>query len=89
MKMSPAHYADLRARLLRLACDIRDHRRVLQQLHRNPDPLQFPVKDPERRLLWDAFYASRIQSAYSYQEFDYTDAQIETAMRAAFRDLGI
>lgn len=89
MKMTKEHYADLKSRIEHLAVQIRMHRLDLEEQHRNPNPLRSPVKDPARRLLWDAFYASRIQSAYSYQDFDYTDAHIETAMRSIFKDLGI
>lgn len=89
MKMSAIHYADLKSRIEHLAVQIRMHRLDLEEQKRNPNPLQFPVKDVERRLLWDAFYASRIQSAYGYQDFDYTDTHIETAMRSIFKELGI
>lgn len=89
MKMSPAHYADLKARIRPLISDIRAHRTELEAQHRNPSPWHPLVKDVERRLRWDAFHASRIQSAYGYQAFDYTDEHIDTALRSIFKDLGI
>ena len=89
MKMTPEHYAVLTARLAPLADKIRAHRLELERQHRDPDPRYYPVGNVERRLIWDAFYASKIQRDYTYQEFDYTDAHIETAMRRAFKDLRI
>jgi len=89
MKMSAIHYADLKARIRPLISDIRVHRTALEAQHRNPSPLLPKVKDPERRLRWDAFHASRIQSAYGYQTFDYTDEHIDTALRSIFKELGI
>lgn len=87
--MTPAHYDHLKAQIAPLADRLRAHRLDLERQHRDPDPRYLPVRDPERRLRWDAFYASRIQSFYGYQDFDYTDAHIETAVRAIFKELGI
>ena len=46
-------------------------------------------KDLATRVLWDAFYACRMYDKYTYQEFDYNDSHIETAMRKAFSELGV
>jgi len=87
--MSKAHYADLKARIEPLADKLRAHRVALEEQKRNPSPLLPKVKDVARRLRWDAFHASRIQSAYGYQAFDYTDEHIDTALRSIFKELGI
>jgi len=89
MKMTPAHYAVLKAKLEPLADKIRAHRLDLEAQHRDPHPLRYPVKNVSTRLIWDAYFATGIARDYTYQEFHYTDAHIETAMRAAFRDLKI
>lgn len=81
MKMSKLHYDDLKARVALQVPQIEGHRATLRN---NPK-----VKDLSTRLLWDVFHATRIQNAYSYQEFDYKDAHIETAMRAIFKELNI
>jgi len=90
MKMSKAHYADLRARVERIGVDkLREHRARLEELHRHPDPTRSPVKDPAMRFLWDAFHASRIMRDLGPQNVDYKDTHIVTAMRAIFEELGL
>lgn len=81
MKMTPAHFADLRTRLEPIAPKLAAHAAGLKG-----DP---KVKDLQTRVTWDAFHATRIQSAYSYQEFDYLDTHITTATRAALKSLGV
>lgn len=90
MKMSAAHYAELKARVERIGIDkLREHRAHLEQLHRHTDLRYSTVKDPAMRFLWDAFHASRIARDLGPQNFDYKDAHIETAMRSIFKELGL
>ena len=89
MKMTREHYADLKQHVKEIADQLPAHYAALVRQHQNPNP-RFPViKDLDRRFLWDVFYASRIQNKYTYQEFDYTGAHIETAMRAVLRELNL
>ena len=37
--------------------------------------------------IWDIFHAAKIFAHYSYQEFDYLDTQIETAIRKILKEL--
>ncbi len=81
MKMTPEHYEDLKQRVALFAGEVPDHRKRLAN-----DPR---VKDIEHRLRCDVLHATKILDAYSYQEFDYTDAQIDTAMRKVFKELDL
>ena len=73
MKMSAEHYAKLSARVDQVRGQIADHRAKL-----STDP---KVKDLEKRLLWDVYHSTRMHQLYTPQQWDYTDAHIETAMR--------
>lgn len=46
---------------------------------------QYPIK----RILWRVFHRAEMYQVYSYQEFDYYDTHIETAMKKLFKDWGI
>lgn len=81
MKMTQAHFTVLKAKVAELQPQIPAH---LARLQADPK-----VKDLGMRLLWDVFAATRILDQYSYQEFDYLDTHIETAMRRAFKELGV
>ncbi len=81
MKMTPTHYEDLKQKVSVFVSQIPDH---IDRLKKDPK-----VKDLNTRLLWDVFHATKIMNQYSYQEFDYSDAHIETAMRAVFKELKI
>ena len=80
-KMTSPHYEALKAKVAMLVPQIPAHRTVLAADVR--------VKDLSLRVLWDVFHATRIMDDYSYQEFDYLDTHIETAMRAIFKELGV
>ena len=73
MKMTQEHYTKLAERVGQVRAQIPAHRAKLAT-----DP---KVKDLERRLLWDVYHAARMYQLYSPQQWDYTDAHIETAMR--------
>jgi hypothetical protein len=81
MKMTPAHYEALKAKVVPLVAKIATHRESLKN-----DPR---VKDLDKRLLWDVFYATRIMGEYSPQEFAYNNTHIETAMRSIFNELNV
>lgn len=81
MKMSKEHYDALKERVAVLVPQIPAHLDLLRG-----DP---KVKNLGLRLMWDVFHATRISNRYSYQEFDYKDTHIETAMRAVFKELGV
>lgn len=81
MKMTDEHYAALKARVQTLVPQIPAHRERLKN-----DP---KVKNLDLRVLWDVFHAAKIYTVYSYQEFDYLDTHVETAMRAIFKELGV
>lgn len=81
MKMSDEHYQALKDRIAVFADRLPAHKEALRT---NPR-----VKDLHRRVRWDAFHAARIFDIYTYRQFDYTDAHIDTALRQIFKDLGI
>lgn len=81
MKMTAEHYAALKAKVEPLVPKIPAH---LEGLKKDPKVVNLEV-----RLLWDVFHTARIWDSYSYQEFDYNDAHIETAMRAIFKEFNI
>jgi hypothetical protein len=47
------------------------------------------VKDLETRMLFDIFHGAKMWSIYSYQQFDYTDEHIRTAMKRIAKELNI
>lgn len=73
MKMTPEHFSALKARVDQMRGQFAAHREKLAA-----DP---KVKDLEKRFLWDVFHACRMHQIYSYQEFNYLDSHIETAMK--------
>jgi uncharacterized protein YeaC (DUF1315 family) len=81
MKMSPEHYAKLKERVTLLLPKIPEH---VEHLRKDPK-----VKVLRMRLLWDLFHATHMHTLYTYEEFDYTDAHIETAMNAIMRELNV
>lgn len=73
MKMTPEHFAILRDRVTPLLPRLP----ALEALHQaNPR-----IKDPKRAALWDVYHAARIYELFTYQQWDYDDSHIETAMR--------
>lgn len=83
MKMSQAHYAVLKDRLAPIvkSGELNLHIARIKQSGK--------YKDLATRVLWDAFHACRMYDKYTYQEFDYNDKHVETAMRKAFSELGV
>lgn len=81
MKITTEHYNAIKAKVLPLVDSLPAY---FAQLHNDAR-----IKDFETRALFDVFHATRIYNDYSYQEFDYQDAHIKTAMRAIFAELNI
>ena len=81
MKMAKEHYNAIKDRVAALVPQIPAHTERLRA-----DPR---VKNLQKRLLWDVFHAVRIYELYDYQQFDYKDDHIETAMRAVFKELKV
>ena len=81
MKMSKEHYNVIKERVATLVPQIPAH---TERLRADPRVKNLPL-----RLLWDVFHAARIYELYSYQQFDYKDTHIETAMRAIFKELKV
>jgi hypothetical protein len=81
MKMSKEHYEQLRQRVEPFACKIQEHIAYVKNAGN--------YKNLERRILFDVFHAAKMYQLYSYQEFDYNDSHIQTAMRAIFKELQI
>ena len=79
MKMTAEHYKELKSRILPFVFRINDHIEDVRKTG-NFDSL-------EKRILWDVFHAAKIYNKYSYQEFNYLDSHIETAMKSIFKDL--
>lgn len=82
IKMSKEHYQKLKSLVEAIGKrKIEDYREALRH-----DPR---VKNLTTRLLFDVFYATKIQNKYSYQEFDYLDSHIASAMKQIFKELHI
>ena len=81
MAMSKEHYGYLKGRVAAMAGRVRPYRAWLRHLDN--------VKNLETRLIWDCFHAAKVYEKYSYQEFDYSDAHVETAMKKIFKELEI
>jgi hypothetical protein len=81
MKMTKEHYDVLKKKVEALLPGIENQRTRIS--------LDRKVKDPGKRLLWDTFHAANILTAYTYQQFDYLDDHIETAMKSIFKELNI
>lgn len=81
MKMTKEHYDVLKKKVEALLPGIENQRTRISL-----DPT---VKDPSKRLLWDTFHAANIFAEYTYQQFDYLDDHIETAMRSIFKELNV
>ena len=79
--MSQEHYNYIKEKVIGVANFIPEYKE-----HLKTDPR---VKDLNKRLLWDVFYSTKIYNNYSYQEFDYKDTHIETAMKAIFKELNL
>lgn len=80
MKMSNTHYLALLEALRPIVPHLKAHRDTLKN-----DP---KVKSVDTRLTWDAYWATKISSKYSYQEWDYKDTHIENAVKKALKELG-
>lgn len=77
MKITKQHYNFLESEVEKLLEKIKLHSITLKN-----DP---KVKDHATRLIWDAFHAIKVYNRFSYQEFDYKDSHIETAMKLVFK----
>lgn len=73
MKMSTVHYNALQANVIPLLHHI-PHLREAYAL--NPK-----IKDIEKATLWTIYHAAKMYKLYTYQEWDYLDSHIETAMK--------
>ncbi len=76
--MSPAHFDVLKTRVLAMREQIPTY---AQHIRTNFASVGKTPSAAETRIMWDIFYATKIMNSYSYQEFDYKDTHIETAMR--------
>lgn len=81
MRMTKEHYAALDSRVRPFRYALERHIINLKE--------QGGYKCLETRVLMDAFHACKIFKDYTYQQFDYTDEHIRTAMRAIFKDMGL
>ena len=80
MKITDAHYKILRARVLP---HMPQYPFLIEQYKRVPK-----IKSAEAAALWRVYHMARIYDVFTYQEWDYLDAHIETAMRKIIRDAG-
>jgi len=78
MRMTPEHYQTIKARVTPLLVHVAALR---EQYAQNPK-----IKDIDCAIRWKLFHAARIYDIYTYQQFDYLDAHIDTAMRAIIKD---
>lgn len=80
MKMTPEHYAKLRERVLPF---MPQYPFLLEQFKRVPE-----IKSAECAALWRVYHAAKIYDIFTYQQWDYNDSHIETAMRKIIHDAG-
>jgi hypothetical protein len=73
VKMTAEHYTVLKERCEEFLPFVPDLRKRLAS---NPG-----VKNVELRLMWDVYHAAQIYKVYTYQQWNYTDKHIETAMK--------
>ena len=83
MKMTAAHYAVLKERVQVLVNSGQLHPHIAEVRASGK------FKDLALRIRWDTFHACRMYDKYTYQEFDYLDAHVDTAMRTIFKELGV
>ena len=79
--MTTEHYSTLKSRVATFAHQLSAHLEALRIDQR--------VKDLETRMLFDIFHGAKMWSIYSYQQFDYTDEHIKTAMKRIAKELNI
>ena len=81
MKMTTEHYNELKTRIQTFAHQAPAH---LERIR-----LDARCKDIKTRMLFDIFYAAKIWEIYSFQEFNYMDEHIKTAMNKIVSELKI
>lgn len=81
MKMSEQHYRALEAKIRPFQMAIESHIATLKA--------NGGYKDLETRVIFDVFHAAKIYNDFTYQEFDYNDSHIKTAVRAILKDMGL
>jgi hypothetical protein len=79
MKMTNEHYNRLKTRMSNFKPFIEKHRENIIKENK--------AQDIDKRLRWDIFYASKMHEIYSYQEFDYTDNHIDTALKKIMKEI--
>ena len=84
--MSKAHYDRLSDKVLALSHLIPDHTKAINEMYAATGKT---TEQAAARILWDVFHATKIMNEYSYQEFDYTDAHIKTAMKSIFKSFSV
>ena len=89
MKIKGTHYQVLKDAVLALGPGIDRHKEFIFEEAQKPDT---KIKDAQTRFLWDVFWAARRTCeklrGYSYQEWDYKDAHVETALRKILAERG-
>ena len=83
MKMTKAHYDGLKERVQALVNSGQFHRHVAEVRAAGN------YKNLARRVMWDTSHACNMYDTYTYQEFDYLDTHVDTAIKATFKELGI
>lgn len=83
MKMTKAHYDVLKERVQMLVNSGQFHQHVAKVRAAGN------YKNLATRVMWDTFHACRMYDKYTYQEFDYLDSHVDTALKSIFKELGI
>ena len=78
MKVTPEHYAKMQELIEPLKPKLVQYKENLAQ-----DPR---VKDIKMRFCFDVFNAINIYKYYSYQEFDYLNEHLYTALKKILKD---
>lgn len=77
MKMSTEHYNTLRERIIPFVPKLIIHKQNLL----NTPKYKSGKGDIDLRIRWDAHHAARMYDVYSYDQYDYKDSHIDTALR--------
>lgn len=79
MKITPTHYDVLKQRVAPLIVHIPA---LTERFGANPK-----VRDVNKAVLWELFHRAKMYQRYTYQEWDYIDTHIETAMKKILKEL--
>lgn len=81
MKMNETHYKALAAKIMPFRMVIESHIEALK--------IKGGYRDLEKRVIFDVFHAAKIYNDFTYQEFNYKDSHIETAVKNILKDMGL